>query len=126
MCGVTMLRPVEAICLDPARMAALCAEFGAAGADSLVARATGEMALLMSSLVAYSAEGAFDAFARGLRSFRRLADHVGMVGLSQAAAAVADSVAVGEATAIAATWARLLRLAERALASEWDRVGGRC
>ncbi len=119
VCRVTMLCPVEEVCLDPGRMAALAAEFGAAGAESLVQRAKGEMALLMSSLVAYSAEAAYAAFARGLRSLRRLAEHVGMTGLAQAAQAVADCVTRGDSTALAATWARLLRLAERGLAGSW-------
>ena len=114
-----MLCPADEACLDPGRMAALAAEFGAAGEETLMQRAKGEMALLMSSLVAYSAEADYGAFTRGLRSLRRLADHVGMTGLARAAQAVADCVAGGDSTALAATWARLLRQAEHGLAGSW-------
>ena len=109
--NVTVLRPVEGLSLDPARLAALYSEFGAPDAEGLMNRAIGEMALVM------------EDFGRNLRSLRRVADHVGMTGLALAAQAVIHCLAARDARALAATWTRLLRVGQVSLASDWDQRG---
>ncbi len=121
--NVTVLRPVEGLSLDPARLAALYSEFGAPDAEGVLNRAIGEMALVMSSLVRQYTSGDLGDFGRNLRSLRRVADHVGMTGLALAAQAVMHCLAARDATALAATWTRLLRVGQMSLASDWDQRG---
>ena len=120
---VAVLRPRERVSMDPERMTALRAELGPDAAETLLSRATSELALLMAGMVRQYAEGDLRDFGRNLRSLGRMSDHVGMSGLGAAAAAVCDCLHRGDDTALAATWARLLRIAERALAAEWDLRG---
>ena len=121
--NVTVLRPVEGLSLDPARLAALYSEFGAPDAEGLMNRAIGEMALVMSSLVRQYTSRELEDFGRNLRSLRRVADHVGMTGLALAAQAVIHCLAARDARALAATWTRLLRVGQVSLASDWDQRG---
>ena len=117
MSCVTVLRPVEGLGLDPVRLSALYREFGPAGAERRIARAVSEMALQISALMGFYNAAEFNDFARGLRSLRRLADYTGFAGLSRVAAAVGECAVSGDATSLAATWERLLRLAARLLSA---------
>ncbi len=123
MAAVIVLRPVEGVGLDPARLAALYRELGPVETDSLLTRAVGEMVLQVSALVAHYENSDFPAFSRGLRGLARMADHVGFTVLSRAAGAVAACTTTGDATALAATWERLLRLAVDALDGGTDLRG---
>lgn len=115
MQGVTVLRPVERLSLDPVRIAAIYKDYGPGGAEAVIARALNEMALLVPPL-ARAYEGAnFAEFSRGLRRLRRLADQSGLSGLSFAASAVTECTVNADATALAATWDRLIRLVELAM-----------
>lgn len=123
MGGVTLLRPVESVGLDPVRLSALYREFGSTGAEGLVSRAVSEMAVLVTALLGFYKASEFKEFSRGLRSFRRVAEHAGFTSLARAAEAVAHCADGRDATALAATWARLLRLARTAMTSGGDLRG---
>ncbi|MDE3239657.1 MAG: hypothetical protein KGN33_11910 [Paracoccaceae bacterium] len=115
MQDVTVLRPVERLSLDPVRIAAIYRDFGPGGAETVIARALNEMALLVPPLGRAYDGGDFAEFSRGLARLQRLADRSGLAGLSFAALAVADCATHGDATALAATWDRLTRLIELAM-----------
>lgn len=115
MQGVTALRPVERLSLDPVRIAAIYRDFGPTGAETVIARALNEMALLVPPLARAYDAGDFTEFSRGLRRLQRLADRSGLAGLSFAAIAVAECTTHGDATALAATWDRLTRIIEVAM-----------
>lgn len=117
MTEVTTLRPVERLTLDPVRLAAIYKDFGPSGAETIISRALGEMALMMAPMARAYAGADYREFARGLRRLQRLADQSGLAGLAFAASAVSDCTLHGDATALAATWERLLRLVELAMES---------
>ncbi|GHE01738.1 hypothetical protein U879_16110 [Defluviimonas sp. 20V17] len=118
--NIAVLRLEEQVQIDPARFEKLCARHGTSCAENLMARVVGELALVLSAMVGQYSEGNLKGFARGLRNLRRLADEVGMQTLSRATEGVRVSLRRGDSTALAATWARCLRLGEQSLLSDWD------
>ena len=57
---------------------------------------------------------------RQLRRLQRMAENLGMVSLGLVAGDLRDCLDRGDVTAFSAVWARLLRIAERSLASDKD------
>lgn len=120
---ISVLRPKEAVHLDVARLAQLYSEHGVAEAEDMMGRAVGELALLLAAMVRKYAEGDLRDFERQLQSLRRMANHVGMPALAQATRAVATCLKRGDPAALAATWARCLRIGEGSLEAEWNARG---
>jgi len=123
--NVTVLRPVERVRLDAGPIAAMFREMGAAAAEQVVTRALGELALTMAGLAGQVRGRDLTDLHRQLRRLQRMADHVGMVSLSQASAEVRTCLDQGDATAFAAVWARLIRIAECSLATEGEMLDRR-
>ncbi|MFC2966908.1 hypothetical protein [Acidimangrovimonas pyrenivorans] len=119
-CQPAQLRPCAGPWLDPERLLALREELGPEALEQLLQVTLRDLARLMEGLRAHYAGTAPRAFAADLAALQRLAGHVGMAGLAQAAAAVLLCLDRRDATALAATWARLRRIGERVLAAESD------
>lgn len=117
---VSVLQVEERVWIDPARHAALAEQHGLVVAENLMTRAVGELALILAAMVRQYSAGELKEFGRGLRSLRRVADQVGMNELAQATEGVRISLQRGDSTALAATWARCLRLGELSLQADWD------
>lgn len=117
---ISVLRIEERVRIDPACRAALQARYGQAGADSMMAHAVSELALVLAAQVRHYAEGEMAEFGRGLRGLGRMASQVGMPALAQAVERVHICLKRGDSTALAATWARCLRLGEVSLQADWD------
>ncbi|WP_102224008.1 hypothetical protein [Acidimangrovimonas sediminis] len=118
--GVSVLRIDERAYLDAARLAELSAEHGVVEAENLMTRAVGELALILAAMVRHYVSGDLRAFARELRRLRFMAGQVGMPSLAAATEGVSISLERGDSTALAATWARCLRLGESSLQAEWE------
>lgn len=123
MAQVMQLCPRERVWLDPSRIGALYAELGGAEVRALLDRAMSEMAVVRRDLGAQYDAREFDGFARNLRRMRRIAEHLGLTTLGTVAGDVGVCLDRGDATALAATWARLARSADQALAGGWDAAG---
>ncbi|MFN3643512.1 MAG: hypothetical protein ACK4TB_11390 [Gemmobacter sp.] len=123
MAQVMQLCPRERVWLDPSRIGALYAELGGAEVRALLDRAMGEMAGVRRELAVQYGARDLDEFARNLRRIRRIADHLGLTTVGTVAGDVAVCLERGDATALAATWARLLRSSEQALAGGWETPG---
>ncbi|MDR5653282.1 hypothetical protein [Ruixingdingia sedimenti] len=117
------LCPRERIWLDPARIGALYAQFGGAEVQALLDRAMIELANVRHDLTRQYAGRELEGFARNLRRMRRIADHLGLTTLARVAEDVGACLDRGDATALAATWARLNRSAAQAIAGGWDTAG---
>jgi hypothetical protein len=61
---------------------------------------------------------------KGCRSLIAMADQVGMAMLARVAGDVTGCIDAGDGTALAATFARLLRIADRSLCEIWDMAEG--
>jgi hypothetical protein len=60
---------------------------------------------------------------RQLRRLQRMSENLGMVSLGQIAGDVRQCLSTTNTTAFAAVWARLLRVAERSLATDRELLG---
>ena len=117
--NVTALRPKERVRLDAEPIASIYRNLGPSGAEQVVARALGELALTLAGLVEQVRRRELGDLGRGLRRLQRMADHLGMISLGLIAAEARICMDRSDATAFAAVWARLIRVAEASLA--WDK-----
>jgi hypothetical protein len=120
---VLRLCPRERVWLDPARICALYAELGGIEMQALLDRAMTELAAVRADLAQQYAVRDLDGFARNLRRIGRIAEHLGLTTLATIAGDVGRCLDAGDATAMAATWARLLRSADQAMAGGWETAG---
>jgi hypothetical protein len=116
---VTRLVPRERVSLDPSRLESLHAQLGVDEVRAMVDRAMDELCLLRDDLsVQYRGRNLPD-FQRSLRRLGRICDHLGLSMISRVAADVGRCLDRGDATATAATWARLRRSLDAAASGRW-------
>ena len=118
--NVTALRPKEYVRLDAEPIASIYRNLGTNGAEQIVARAMGELALTLAGLVEQVRRRELGDLGRGLRRLQRMADHLGMISLGLIAAEARICMDRSDATAFAAVWARLIRVAEASLSMDRD------
>ena len=122
MGNVTALQPNEQLYQNAEPVAAMYRDLGTAQAEQVVSRALGELALTMSALVTQVRAHDLADLPRQLRRLQRMSDQLGMVSLGLVAADARICLDQVDATAFSAVWARLLRVAERSLAGDKDRL----
>jgi hypothetical protein len=116
--NVTALRPKEVVRLDAEPIAAIYRNLGTSSAEQVVSRALGELALTLTGLVDQVRQRELGDLGRGLRRLQRMADHLGMISLGLIAAEARICMERSDATAFAAVWARLIRVAEASLSPD--------
>ena len=116
--NVVALRPNDRVRQDAEPIASLYRNLGTVSAGQVVTRALGEVALAMSGMAAQVRAHDLRDLSRQLRRLQRMSENLGMVSLGTVAGDVRECLERAEATAFAAVWARLLRVAERSLSSE--------
>ena len=117
--NVTALRPTERVRLDAEAIESIYRNLGPGGAEQVVSRALGELALTLAGLVEQVRRRELGDLGRGLRRLQRMADHLGMISLGLVAAEARICMDRSDPTAFAAVWARLIRVAEASLS--WDK-----
>ncbi len=117
---VTVLRPKDRVRQDAEPIAAMYRDLGTAAAEQVVTRALGEIALTMAALAERVRDRDLSDLPRRLRRLQRMAEHLGMVSLGSVSSEVRQCLENGDGTAFAAVWARLMRIAERSLATDKD------
>lgn len=115
---VTALQPVERVRQDGEAIAVIYRNLGTATAEQMVTRALGELALAMAGIAAQVKARHLADLARQLRRLQRMAENLGMISLAQVAGDALDCLERCDSTAFSAVWARLLRVAERCLATD--------
>jgi hypothetical protein len=118
--NVTALRPAERVRQDGEAIAAIYRNLGTAAAEQMVTRALGELALAMVGLAAQVKAQELADLSRQLKKLQRMAENVGMLSLSTVAQDARICLDRCDSTAFTAVWARLLRVAERSLATDKD------
>jgi len=116
--NITALRPKERVRLDAEPIASIYRNLGTSSAEQVVSRALGELALTLAGLVEQVRQREFGDLGRGLRRLQRMADHLGMISLGLIAAEARICMDRSDATAFAAVWARLIRVAEASLSPD--------
>ena len=118
--NVVALQPKERVRQDAEPIATIYRNLGTSSAEQVVTRALGELALTMSGLATQVRAHDMGDLLRQLRRLQRMAENLGMVSLGVVAGDLRICLDRSDATAFAAVWARLLRIAERSLSSDKD------
>ena len=121
--NVVFMRPRERVKQDAEPIATIYRNLGAASAEQVVTRALTELAMTMAGLASQIRKHEFGDVDRQLRRLQRMSENLGMVSLGLIAGNVRLCLASGDATAFAAVWARLMRVAERSLGTDRDLLG---
>lgn len=118
MKNVTVLRPRERIRQDGEAIAVIYRNLGTSAAEQMVTRALGELALAMAGIAAQVKAHQLADLSRQLKKLQRMAENLGMISLSVVSQDARTCLDRCDPTAFSAVWARLLRVAERSLASD--------
>ena len=121
--NVIMLRPDDRVRQDAEPIATIYRNLGAASAEQVVTRALTELALTMAGLASQVKARELGDMDRQLRRLQRMSENLGMVSLAMIAGDVRQCLQRSEVTSFAAVWARLLRVAERSLATDRELLG---
>ncbi len=116
--NVVALRPNDRVRQDAEPIATIYRNLGTASAEQVVTRALAELALTMSGLAAHVKAHDMTDLTRQLRRLQRMSENLGLTSLGLVAADLRVCVDQGNSTAFAAVWARLMRIAERSLATD--------
>lgn len=118
MNNVVALQPKERVRQDAEPIATMYRNLGTSSAEQVVTRALGELALTMAGLASQVRAHELGDLLRQLRRLQRMAENLGMVSLGIVAGDLRICMDRADTTGFAAVWARLLRVAERSLASD--------
>lgn len=106
--------------LNAHRIDALYLQLGESSAEDVVCRALEELAARLGHAERLYREGRISDMRKCARSLIAIADQIGMQHLVQVAGDVTGCIDAGDTNALAATFARLLRIGERSLCEIWD------
>ncbi len=118
--NITALRPKERVKLDAEPIVAIYRDLGTTAAEQVVTRALSEVALTLAGIAEQVRQHDMADLQRHLRRLQRMAEHLGMVSLGTISTELRLCIERGDATAFAAVWARMMRIAERSLATDKD------
>ncbi|MBC7133791.1 MAG: hypothetical protein H5U16_11900 [Roseovarius sp.] len=121
--GIMSLQQREEVRLDTDRLEILYRQLGESGAENVVCRALEEIAARLAQAERDYRAAQFAQMRKNCRSLIAMADQVGMSLLARVAGDVTASIDAGDGIALAATFARLLRIADRSLCEIWDVAG---
>ncbi len=121
--NVVALCPNDRVRQDAEPIATMYRNLGTTSAEQVVTRALTELALTMAGLASQVRAHDLSDMARQLRRLQRMSENLGMVSLGLVAADVRDCLDRGDVTAFSAVWARLMRVAERSLATDRAMLG---
>ena len=116
--NVVALRPNDRVRQDAEPIATIYRNLGTASAEQVVTRALGELALTMSGLAAHVKAHELTDLNRQLRRLQRMSENLGLTSLGLVAADLRICLDQGSTTDFSAVWARLMRIAERSLATD--------
>lgn len=117
---VTLLKQQEQVRLDAHRLATLYLQLGETNAEDVVCRALEELAARLTHAEWLYREGRLTDLRKCARSLIAIADQIGMFHLARVAGDVTGCIDASDTHAVAATFARLLRIGERSLCEIWD------
>lgn len=121
---VTALQPAERVRLDADRLESLYMKLGARGAEDVVCRALEEIAARLARAERDYRGNRFAGMRKRCRGLVGMAEEVGLPLMARVARDVTACIDAGDGTGLGATFARLLRIAERSLCEIWDMHDG--
>lgn len=121
--NVFAIRLKERVKQDAEPIATIYRNLGAASAEQVVTRALTELAMTMAGLASQIRKHELTDVDRQLRRLQRMSENLGMVSLGLIAGDVRLCLGQGDVTGFSAVWARLIRVAERTLATDRELLG---
>ena len=121
--SVVALRPNDRVRQDAEPIATICRNLGATTAAHVVARALDEVSQMVAGLNTLVKRHDLAEMPRPLRRLQRMAENLGLITLGLVAADLTLCIACQDVTAFSAVWARLVRVAENALADQRSLLG---
>lgn len=121
--NVVALRPNDRVRQDAEPIATICRNLGATTAAHVVARALDEVSQMVAGLNTLVKRHDLAEMPRPLRRLQRMAENLGLITLGVVAADLTLCITCQDFTAISAVWARLVRVAENALADQRSLLG---
>ena len=118
MTNVAALPLVERVRQDAEPIATIYRNLGTSAAEQVVTRALAELGLAMGGLAQQVGAHDLADVSRQLRKVQRMAEQIGMVSLGTVAGDARTCFDRSDVTAFSAVWARLIRVAERSLATD--------
>lgn len=120
MSQVSRLHHAEAARVDRGRLVALVHDHGPQGAERVMGRAMETLAVRLNKAERVWRRGHVVDLCRDAGALAKVADDVGLVGLAEVARVVSGLAMSGDAAAIGATVARMMRIGEASLMNVWD------
>jgi len=117
---ILQLRPMEQVRVDADQLSGLYANLGEMAAEDIVCRAMEELALRLSHCDRLFRNNDLAELRKSSRSLIAISDQIGMNKLARVAADVTECIDANDTIALAATFARLLRIGEGSLTAIWD------
>lgn len=121
--NVVALRPNDRVRHDAEPIATICRNLGATTAQHVVARALGEITQTVAGLAAQVKAHDLAEMPRPLRRLQLMAENLGLITLGLIAADLTLCISMHDVTAFSAVWARLVRVADDALADHHSLLG---
>jgi len=121
--NVVALRPNDRVRQDAEPIATICRNLGATTAAHVVARALDEVSQMVAGLNTLVKRHDLAEMPRPLRRLQRMAENLGLITLGLVAADLTLCINCQDVTAFSAVWARLVRVAENALADQRSLLG---
>jgi len=118
--SVTTLSQKENVRLDSERLDQLYVQLGEQTAEDVMCRSMEELAVRLSYTERLYRRADMEKLRKSLKSIVRISEQIGTPMLAQVAKDVIRCVDQGDATAVAATLARLLRIGEGSLIAFWQ------
>ena len=121
--NVVALCPNDRVRCDAEPIATICRNLGASTAQHVVARALGEISQSVAGLAAQVKAHDLAEMPRPLRRLQLMAENLGLITLGLIAADLTLCISLQDVTAFSAVWARLVRVADDALADHHSLLG---
>jgi hypothetical protein len=121
--NVVALRPNDRVCHDAEPITTICRNLGATTAERVVARALGEISQAVAGLAEQVKGHDLAEMPRPLRRLQLMAENLGLITLGVIAADLTQCITCQDVTAFCAVWARLVRVADDALADHRSLMG---
>lgn len=117
---VAALAVAEEVQMDSAQLRRIVTELGEVAGESVIQLALEQMAMTARTLCDLAQQGCEGQVIAQAEKLSRMAWQLGLVSLAGVAVDVADCAKRGDAVALGATAARMLRLANVSLTGIWD------
>lgn len=123
MSVIVQFRPAERVRIDPCCLQSLCARLGTRVAEQILADSMEEIAARLCEMERHMRQDEMAHLAEIARKLQHLAVEVGFVSLARVSRDLAINALRDDKPAMAAVWARMLRVGDKSMAMVWELPG---